>query len=81
MESLIPTLKGICLEHLAMRRLLRENNPRWRVDVHRLCDSPKYKNAVDSQFHAVLESQQLNSANEINSALLLEALSTTNLED
>lgn len=77
MEELIHTLEAICLEHLVMRRILKEDNQIGRV--RELCRLKHYRDAAQAPFREMLEKTQAEAPNEITAAQLLEALSTTNL--
>ena len=79
MEELRNTLEGICLEHLVMRRMLRED--RQLARVRELCQLDSFRDAVRTQFDATFGTNLGHRTNVIAPVQLLAALSTTNLAD
>jgi len=79
MEELRNTLEGICLEHLVMRRMLRED--RQLARVRELCQLDSFRDAVRTQFDATFGTNLGHRPNVIAPVQLLAALSTTNLAD
>src|SRR6202012_4924030 len=69
MEELLRTLEAICLEHLVMRRMLRQDKQIARVQE--LCRLPAYRDDVRSQFHATFGTNLESLPNEITAAQLL----------
>ena len=79
MEEMIQTLEGICLEHLVMRRLLREDNQ--LSQVRKLCDSDSFRDVVRNQFRATFGTNLGHHPSVISPEQVLSALRTTNLAD
>lgn len=77
MEELIRTIEVICIEHYVMRSLLAEDKQISRVKE--LCRLKHYRDAVQSRFREMLGSNL--DTDEIGSAQLLAALSTTTLDN
>jgi hypothetical protein len=79
-DNLLSTLERICLEHYAMRAVLREENPHgWRVPVRKVRKAQHQIDAVHSQFREVIDSQQSSAQNVLRIDLLLMALNRTTL--
>jgi len=77
MEELIRLLQEICIEHLVMRRLLREDKQISRV--RELCRSKHYRDVVQTQFRETLGNNLGTLPDSIDTADLLAVLQTTNL--
>ena len=77
--NLLPTLERLCMEHRAMKLLLRERDSRWRADVYHQCETPKAHSDIREQFGDVYGSLQSDSSDEQLIPLLINALNKTTL--
>lgn len=79
--GLLEELKRVCLEHNALKSVLREGSPdSWRRDVLTFLTYSEPSKRVKNQFRETVAAVQSNHPLEDQVHLLLKALSQTNLD-
>ena len=78
---LLPTLRRICLEHRALKALLKDNGPSWKADVLQFQRQTTPELAVDKQLHELSAFLQSGQPDADGTQKLMGALAKTNLDE
>lgn len=79
MGNLLPILENLCLEHRAMKILLKEDYKPWLAAAVKLCNAPKARQEIAQQFREVHEALQSGQFEAELIQKVIEALSKTRL--